>query len=300
MSEGVMGGTSGYEHLGPRNQDINTQTGGSSETSLTFDEEAKKALDTALTSTEYSKTAAIGDAKAAADYAMTQVLQAGIPQVSGAAKGAGGYNASTAEMLTGDTAARATAAGSQVILDTISKYSAAQSAGITARTGAVAATTGRKVTTAEDKAQQERSAGALWDSLHPGQVAGGRYSGGQQGNTVICTQMYMDGHLTRTEYVNDNRYVRNHFSYYTVNGYQFWAVPFVRLMRRNNVAYAVGKFIGVRWSKHCAAHYMPTLSRNVTGWAMTTFVAPICWLIGVFAPESDFKKLWEESPYHGK
>lgn len=295
----MAGGTSGYEHLGPENRDVNTQVGGSSETSLLYDETTKKALDEALTSTDYSKEAARADAKAAADYAMTRVLEAGIPQVSGAAKGAGGYNASTAEMLTNDVSARAGAAGSQVLLDTITKYSAAQTAAITARTGAVAATTGRKVLTEEDKKQQERSAGALWDSLHPGQVAGGRYSGGQQGNTVICTQMYMDGHLTRAEYINDNRYVRNHFSYYTVNGYQFWAVPFVRLMRRNALAYKIGKFIGVRWSKHCASYYMPTLSKNFVGWFMLTFIAPICWVIGVFAPETEFKKLWEESPYHG-
>jgi len=328
-------GIQGFEFLGPSNKDTTLATDGTVDTStsatqstaaqstsvqdlsLTFDSTAKDALDKSLTSGELSKAAAIADSKQAADYAMKEVLKSGMPGISGAAKSAGGYNNTTKEMLTNDLSAKASATQSAVLLDTITKYANANASNINAATGAVNATTGKKSTAANTSTSdssstsdslaitdttsvnQERSAGALWDSMNPGDVAGGRYSGSgsQTGSspfgTVICTQMYLDGFLTREEYIADNRYVRNNFKQATARGYRYWAVPFVQFMRRNSVAYAVGKFFGVRWSKHCAAYYLDSCEHNVTGWIMSTFVAPICFVIGTVVTDTEFDTLWE-------
>ena len=301
MSNGIQG----FEFLGPKNKDVDTTTteSGTQITSIDFDPTAKAALDKALSDTSYSKESAIADAKAAADAMAKSVLEAGAPGVAGAAKAGGGYDSTTQTMLQNDLATRASSAGSQVILDTISKYNAAQAAAIAARSGAVRDTSGKTTETesAADKAEKERSAGALWDSLHPGAVAGGRYKEGGQTttgmNTVICTQMRLDNHISQEVYDADSRYVRNYINYNVAKGYRFWAVPFVTLMRKNTVAYAIGKFFAVRWSKHCAATYLPAESKSILIYALVFIGVPICYIIGSVVADTEFKHLWETSPY---
>lgn len=294
---------SGFEFLGPKNSDVNKKQSGTVSQDLTFDAGTKAALDKAVGSTDYSKSTAISDAKGAADYAIKKVLETGMPSVSSAAKSAGGYNSTTQEALTNDLSARAAGAGQQTLLDTIIKYAQAGASDIQAKTGAVVATAGKKQVTDMADNQQNRSAGALWDAFHPNQVAGGRYGGANSSSTpsgtVICTLMHKDGHITTEEYRADNRYVRNHFSIITVRGYRFWATPFVSLMQRNKVAYTIGKFIGVRWSRHMAAHYLPTAPRSITGFLFLHLGVPVCFCIGLFVSDKDFKHLWEGSSYRG-
>jgi len=321
-------GVQGFQFLGPENKDVSTSTtttGTSTDkttnkfnqsTNLTFDPNSKEALDASLKDTTYSKEAAITDSQAAGSYAVNEALKAGMPSISAAATNSGGYNSTTKELLSNDLTAKATAAGSTVMLDTISKYAAANAERIQAATGAVSATTGKtstgttvgdtQRTTSDltDVMNKYRSAGALWDTLHPNQVAGGRYGPGQgswnnpgpalrnPGSTVICTQLYIEGFLTREEYVADNRYVRNTFNLKTAKGYRFWAVPFVRLMRKNTLAHTVGVFVGTRWSKHMAANYLPYCKKSFTGWFFLTFIAPICYIIGCFISDTDFESLW--------
>jgi len=236
---------------------------GTQTTELDFDEATKAYLDKILGGTEYSKEAAIKDSSMAAEWALKKSLEAGVPAVSSAARSAGGYSSTTEEMLRNDASARAQAAGSQVMLDTISKYAAAQAGQVQAATGAVAATTGRKVT--------------MDETAH-----GGSRNTGLSGiaKTVICTQLYLDKHIPLNVYAADCKYVHKHFSAATQRGYRFWAVPLVRLMRRKPAVYRIVKYFGVKWSLHCASHYNFRYSPNWVGRILIAVAAPICYCIG--------------------
>ena len=262
-------------------------TSGTQKTSLNFDEATKAYLDKILASTEYSKGAAIADSSNAASWAMQKSLELGMPGVSSAGKSAGGYNSSTQEMLTNDLSARAQGVGSQVMLDTITKYAAAQTGQVQAATGAVAATTGRttdstqrtigtrttkeNVSKAENTGSTQREAGLNFTKA-----------------TVICTQLYLDRHISLATYQADTKYVRKHFSVATQRGYRFWAIPLVRLMRRNSIAYAITKYFGVRWSLHCASYYRMGTAPNWVGRILIWIAVPICYCIGCVVQEVPF------------
>jgi hypothetical protein len=254
-----------------------------SKTTLNFDEATKAYLDSILGNKEFSKQAAISDAEASADFAIKSALQSGAPAISSATKHAGGYNNTTAEMLGNDLTARSAGVGQQVLLDTITKYAAAESSKVQAATGAVAATSGRtveEIKSAQSSSTQDKAGFSLTNAA--------------KGGTVICTQLYKDGHLPLSVYLADIRYVRAHFSETTQNGYRFWAVPFVALMRRNRFAYAVGKYAGTRWSYHCASHVTAYMKGNIVGAALTAVLVPICYMIGRIAKPVAYQHLWKE------
>jgi hypothetical protein len=280
----------------PSETDVNSTGTSSSKqnqtTSLVFDPATKAFLDNILGSKTYSKEAAITDSQDAAKWAINQTLQAGAPGISSAAKVAGGYNNTTAELLNNDLTAKASAAGQSVLLDTITKYANAQSSQVNSAAGAVNVTTGRKVDATSDTTTTENKV-----SSSEGQLAGTVNKfvpaiGGK--GTVICTQLYLDGHIPVEIYQADRRYVAREFSADTQNGYRFWAVPFVGLMRRNKVAYAIGKYFGVRWSYYCASRIMRGVSPNIVGIFTTATLLPVCWLLGKIVPTVSYTRLWSK------
>jgi len=202
-------------------------------TSLLFDPAMRKQLDDAFADSSYSKDAAIADSKASADFVMQSLLEKNAPEISSQAKAAGGYNSTEQARQGKDLTARVGAAGQQVLLDTITKYAGIKQGNIQAATGAVAATTGKKedmTQTSHTTSQQgssEKSAGA---------------------KTVICTQLFCDGHISADDYLATSLHSRTVYSADTINGYHFYAVPFVLLMRRNTIAYSIGHYIGTRYA----------------------------------------------------
>jgi len=292
MSTGMSASTEGKSSLTNVEEYMNAwkASSGTQKTSVDFDEAAKEALDASLADTSYSKGAAISDAKAAADAMAKSVLEAGAPGVASTARGGGGYDSTTETMLQNDLATRAGSAGSQVILDTIAKYSAAQSQAIAARTGAVSATSGKTTTT--DMTETSGTQGGKStreDSFKLGT--------GGEGGTVICTQLFIDGHIHADVYKADQLYVTAHFCEATINGYRAWAVPFVYAMRANKLVYALGKYFGTRWCNHCAAHYItkPGVTKNTATKIAMWFGVPLCFILGSVLPEVKYYKLWEGS-----
>lgn len=261
---------------------------------LLFDPAIKAALDAAITDEEYSKDAAMRDAAGLSDAVMKRLLETQMPSISTADRTTGGYSNTTTEMLRNDLTARTGAAGQQVVLDTIAKYAAINQGKIGALTGAVNATTGRTATgeTTSTSEQTTESEGQIADTIGMvGQGPIGMLGGAKAVNTgtVICTQLYRDGHLTYQEYIADISYARLKFKWETINGYRFYAVPFVKLMRRNRAAYMLGYFIGKPWSEHCAGYWNPIA-------ALTYMVAvPICYITGKFIEPVPYSQLWSEA-----
>lgn len=266
------------------NQTVNAS--GTADTTKTFDANSKTALDSALTSNVYSKASAISDSKTASDNAMRTMLQQNLPGVTSQTKHAGGYDDTTSQLLTNDLEARTAAVGAQTTLNTVGQYAQAGAQVVQAATGAVAATSGQKTTTTGQSVTSANQQTAT-DSTSMGASAAG--------STVICTQLWIDGHMCNAVYDADNKYVRKHFSRHTVNGYRFWAVPFVILMRRNKVAYAIGKYFGLAWSHHCASYYTSKAQANWVGRVLIIVVAPLCYIIGAVIPDVQYYKLWKGS-----
>jgi hypothetical protein len=260
----------------------NTNINGKQITSF-GDSEGKTALNASVRSTEYSKDSAIADAKGAANYAITQTLQQSVPGITSSDKAAGGYNNTTTGMLENDANAKAAAAGQGVLLQNIRSYADARATTIGANVAATNVLSDK--TTNTTGANTQASKGAFGDMLNPVSGAG----------TVICTQLTRDGWLSKRVWMADNYYVYYTFNADTINGYRYWAVPFVRLMRRNKVAYAVGKFLGMRWSLYCASCYSKHGKWNIVGYLLVKCIAPVCELIGRIVPPPEYKSLWVSS-----
>lgn len=267
----------------PSNTASNGLTNGTQVNTNQFDATSKATLDTALTSNDYSKGNAVADAQTAMDAAVKSALEQGSPQIDSAAKASGGYDSTTQQMMHDDLTARAAAAGSQVVLGNISNYANARANTVGADVAAVNATKGTASTTSGVTQQQAGSKGGVGNLINPAANAG----------TVICTQLYNDGHLSLKVYNADNKYVRMHFCSATVNGYRAWAVPFVFLMRKNKLIYALGKYIGVKWSEHCAAHFIRDVPKNRVGAVVMWVMVPICYFLGSILPDVEYMRLYK-------
>jgi hypothetical protein len=270
-------GTTATGSFGVDNKSINGNSQEQQTGNITkvFDPNAKNALDASLTSDQYSKGAAITDAQAAMQESIHQALLQGAPAIDVNTRQAGGYNATSTQMLGDDLIARSAAAGSQTLLNTILGYSQANSANINAATGAVNATTSQKsaqYTTQQNSSQQKDSGAKI--------------------GTVICTQLYHDGHITRAYYLADIRFATLYFSETTRCGYHFWAIPLVRAMRKNPRLYRIVKYFGIRWSQHCAAAFYPELPLNAVGILMHLTLVPACFLLGLCVKDTDYQQLW--------
>jgi len=302
--------TSKSNTTGTSTSDTTGTSAGTSTSTNIYDANAKAALDKALGNTDFSKAAAIKDGTDAASWALQQSLQLGMPSISSASKSAGGYNSATTDMLNNDLTARSTASASSVILDTISKYSAANANNINASVNAVNATTGKNVVSSGTNTSSTKGTNTSTTdtsgtstATSPGQAGGlgGAVSTivGDAGKviakpvgTVICTQLYKDGHIPAAVFKADNAYVIKHFSTATRNGYKFWAIPLVAQMRKHPTIYSIVKFFGVHWSYHCAADSNRAYKSNLVGALLIAVAVPICYLIGCIVGSVDDSHLW--------
>ncbi|MBL4692251.1 MAG: hypothetical protein JKY92_02860 [Magnetovibrio sp.] len=101
------------------------------------------------------------------------------------------------------------------------------------------------------------------------------------GNTrVICTELVrrglMDAKLQRLDAV----FTIARLSNTTVRGYHVLAVPYVRLMKRSNLATHMIEPIA-RWRAEDVAYKMDARPRpNLKGRLVRIILEPICWLVG--------------------
>lgn len=274
--------------------------------SLMFDTNAYNSLTTSLNDTTYRKDKAIADAQEASKNAMTQILQGALPGIESNVKTAGSYNSTVDKLMTDDLMAKTAAAGSSVVLDTIKNYAQISQGNINASVNAVNATTGKSTdgTTSSDTSGTTNTSNTGTSVTNNSNQTNMQSQSNDMALTtagsagsVICTQLYNDGHVPKFIYDADMHYVDMHFTQATINGYRFWAVPFVYGMRRWSWLYAVGKYFGTRWCSHCAAHYIqsPQAQKSkvikVTMW----LGVPICWAVGSIIPEVKYYKLWAGS-----
>ncbi len=115
---------------------------------------------------------------------------------------------------------------------------------------------------------------------------GGDGGGGGGGGTVICTELLRQGMFPadmyaekclRTSAIPDS----------VIRGYHFWAIPYVRLMRKSPLATRFIAPFALAWAGDRTA-----FAPSVMGKILRIVGEPVCHLIGLFVKKADYSKLY--------
>lgn len=120
---------------------------------------------------------------------------------------------------------------------------------------------------------------------------GGKFKKGK--GRVICTHFLRTGKLSRTLWKLDVRFTAEHLSPSVVRGYQLWAIPYVRLMRRHQWAEAIMLPFALCRAEEVAFQMGEAETPNYAGKCVRLVGEPLCWLLGQFAPEQNWQTLYE-------
>ena len=116
--------------------------------------------------------------------------------------------------------------------------------------------------------------------------------GGDGGTAVICTQLFNMGIMSANLYQGEGEHAKN-IPNVIRRGYHFWAVPFVRGMRKNQLLFKLGKTLGLSWAQYAAHKANPDkFAPNYFGTFINAIGIPICAALGLFVGETDCETLW--------
>lgn len=116
--------------------------------------------------------------------------------------------------------------------------------------------------------------------------------GGGGGSRVICTHFYRKGMMSREVWRADMEYTFNYLSPATVRGYQYWAIPYVKLMRVSPLAEKIMYPLMMARAEELAYKMGVLEKSNWFGKLVRLVFEPICFTIGLFVGEQDWKSLW--------
>jgi hypothetical protein len=117
-------------------------------------------------------------------------------------------------------------------------------------------------------------------------------AGGDGGTAVICTQLFSMGIMSANLYQGEGEHAKN-IPNVIRRGYHFWAVPFVRGMRKNQLLFKLGKTLGLSWAQYAAHKANPDkFAPNYLGTFINAIGIPICAALGLFVGETDCETLW--------
>lgn len=116
-----------------------------------------------------------------------------------------------------------------------------------------------------------------------GSALGGILGGLGGGGSAICTEMHRQGYLSDRVMQLDDQF-RKSVDADTVRGYQIWAFPFARLMRKSRILSRITAPFALSWAFTMAASLAPTeFKPRFIGKCMMAVGKPICKLIGKIA-----------------
>jgi len=136
------------------------------------------------------------------------------------------------------------------------------------------------------------AAGAVGGAMSSNSKGG---SSGGGSSRVICTHFYKKGMLSKELWRADLEYTSKHLSAKTVRGYQFWAIPYVKLMRKSALAerlmFPIAKYRAIE-----IAYQTGIADKgSFRGKIIRLIVEPICFSIGVFVKDQDWQTLWRSA-----
>ncbi|NVJ92640.1 MAG: hypothetical protein HWE34_13345 [Methylocystaceae bacterium] len=138
------------------------------------------------------------------------------------------------------------------------------------------------------------STGNIQNTVTTGESSDKGGNGGAGGAAkVICSELVRQGMMTEKHRRDCTVYALSRLPPSFMTGYHFWAVPYVRVMRRSKFAtILMGFFV-----KHRTQEVRRRLGRTVLGSGWGSLICalhdPLCSWMGRFVPESDYRSLYE-------
>jgi hypothetical protein len=117
---------------------------------------------------------------------------------------------------------------------------------------------------------------------------------GPGGGTVICTELLKQNLLSKDLYSLETFYTDKYISEYTVNGYRFWAVPYVKLMRKSKLACKLMAPLATAWGTEVVSCYSKDkkIKGSILGKILRLSGEPLCYIIGRLIKNVDYKILY--------
>lgn len=124
---------------------------------------------------------------------------------------------------------------------------------------------------------------------------GGLSGGGNSSGRVICTHFYRRGRLERDLWRADLEFTFQNLSEKTIRGYHYWAIPYVRLMRRSRLAERIMYPLAKARAEEVAFQAGRRETGSWSGKLIRLIGEPICYLIGCMVDQKDYAPLWSET-----
>lgn len=124
---------------------------------------------------------------------------------------------------------------------------------------------------------------------------GGLSGGGNSRGRVICTHFFRRGMLDRDLWRADLEFTYKNLSPTTIRGYQYWAIPYVRLMRKSALAEKLMYPLAKARAEEIG-YLMGIRAKGSFRGKIVRFVGEaICYAIGTFVSQKDWNSLWSEN-----
>ena len=120
-------------------------------------------------------------------------------------------------------------------------------------------------------------------------------SSSSSSSRVICTHFFKKGMMDRDLWRADLEFTFKNLSSQTVRGYQFWAIPYVRLMRKSPLAEKIMLPLAKARAEELAYKIGKREKGNWFGKIVRLIGEPMAYIIGAFVPEQDWESLWTEN-----
>lgn len=117
---------------------------------------------------------------------------------------------------------------------------------------------------------------------------------------VICTHFYRKGMMERDLWRADLEFTFQNLSARTVRGYQAWAIPYVRLMRKSPLAERIMYPLAYHRAKELSYQLGKTAKGSLRGKLVRLIGEPICFAIGLLVGEQDWESLWTQDRIQSK
>lgn len=108
------------------------------------------------------------------------------------------------------------------------------------------------------------------------------------GGSVVCTELLRQGKMSKELYALDIAFARKEMSITTLRGYRFWAIPFVKAMRKSESLSRIAALFAVSRARHISGE------RNLVGFLTRKTFEPICFIIGLFVSDPDYTILYTD------
>ena len=126
---------------------------------------------------------------------------------------------------------------------------------------------------------------------------GGDGGDGDGGGKVLCTYFHRHGEMNADDYYAGFAYGMQHAHPATFRGYHFWAVPYARYLYNNpgSIAEKIMRPIVLRRAQEISYKMGLRDKPDYTGKAIRMVMEPICFMIGLFVKETDYRGLYTKT-----